>query len=379
MSLASSRLAGHPVTLQAIEFIVQSVREDGSWAIDTNLATWVSTLSVNALGGEGMASIEQEERKALEGWLRAQQYTKRHAYTQAEPGGWAWTPLPGGVPDADDTAGGLLAMHEFWSDSDQDLRTATAASNWLYRLQNQDGGLPTFCRGWGHLPFDRSSPDITAHAIRAWGRWLPRLMPNDHYRAKKGIKRAMSYLVRVQRGDGTWCPLWFGNQAVAGDENPTYGTARVVIALLTLPERDLKRVLVPLSSALHWFVLNQNDDGGWGGGFGTESSVEETALATEALLACLELGLEHESIDPRWLKGAAENGLSWLLARVEASEISASPIGFYFAKLWYYEKLYPLIFTTGALRRAVAVFGNQAADSPAAEDALSSSAPPVSA
>jgi squalene-hopene/tetraprenyl-beta-curcumene cyclase len=30
-----------------------------------------------------------------------------------------------------------------------------------------------------------------------------------------------------------------------------------------------------------------------------------------------------------------------------------SPIGFYFAKLWYFEKLYPLIFTVAALGRAV--------------------------
>ena len=39
---------------------------------------------------------------------------------------------------------------------------------WLLGLQNSDGGIPTFCRGWGTLPFDRSSPDLTAHAIRAW-------------------------------------------------------------------------------------------------------------------------------------------------------------------------------------------------------------------
>jgi hypothetical protein len=26
--------------------------------------------------------------------------------------------------------------------------------------------------------------------------------------------------------------------------------------------------------------------------------------------------------------------------------MAASPIGFYFAKLWYFEKLYPLIFFT---------------------------------
>ena len=30
-----------------------------------------------------------------------------------------------------------------------------------------------------------------------------------------------------------------------------------------------------------------------------------------------------------------------------------SPIGFYFAKLWYHEELYPLIFTASALGRAV--------------------------
>ena len=27
----------------------------------------------------------------------------------------------------------------------------------------------------------------------------------------------------------------------------------------------------------------------------------------------------------------------------------AAPIGLYFAKLWYYERLYPLIFTVAAL------------------------------
>ena len=31
------------------------------------------------------------------------------------------------------------------------------------------------------------------------------------------------------------------------------------------------------------------------------------------------------------------------------TRFEASPIGFYFAKLWYFERLYPLIFTVGAL------------------------------
>ena len=44
---------------------------------------------------------------------------------------------------------------------------ARAGLGWLLDLQNHDGGWPTFCRGWGHLPFDRSGTDLTAHALRA--------------------------------------------------------------------------------------------------------------------------------------------------------------------------------------------------------------------
>ena len=40
--------------------------------------------------------------------------------------------------------------------------------------------------------------------------------------------------------------------------------------------------------------------------------------------------------------------------------MKATPIGFYFARLWYFEKLYPLIFTVAALRRAhLAVGGTE--------------------
>ena len=44
------------------------------------------------------------------------------------------------------------------------------------------------------------------------------------------------------------------------------------------------------------------------------------------------------------------------MGRVEdGSWLQPSPIGFYFAKLWYFERLYPLIFTVGALGRAAKV------------------------
>ncbi len=40
------------------------------------------------------------------------------------------------------------------------LQAARAGLIWLLALQNRDGGWPTFCRGWGVLPFDRSGADL---------------------------------------------------------------------------------------------------------------------------------------------------------------------------------------------------------------------------
>ena len=52
---------------------------------------------------------------------------------------------------------------------------------------------------------------------------------------------------------------------------------------------------------------------------------------------------------------AVAKGLRWLVEAVETgSYLENSPIGFYFAKLWYHERLYPLVFTVAALGRALA-------------------------
>ncbi|MGZ0174198.1 MAG: hypothetical protein ACKVHE_32230, partial [Planctomycetales bacterium] len=106
MSLAGKGLADHPVVKRAVGFLCESVRPDGSWPIDTNLATWTTTLSINALQDH----IPEELRPGLSKWLLDQQYKEVHPFTNAAPGGWAWTDLPGGVPDADDTPGAMLAL-----------------------------------------------------------------------------------------------------------------------------------------------------------------------------------------------------------------------------------------------------------------------------
>jgi squalene-hopene/tetraprenyl-beta-curcumene cyclase len=54
------------------------------------------------------------------------------------------------------------------------------------------------------------------------------------------------------------------------------------------------------------------------------------------------------------LEKARKRGALWLVEQVEQGTwTEPSPIGFYFAKLWYFEKLYPMITTVGALTRLV--------------------------
>lgn len=347
MSLIGCDLLEHPVTRRCLQFIEASVREDGSWPIDTNLATWVTTLSVNALSGSESRNVAdrsgEPDREILRGWLLGQQYRNVHPYTQAAPGGWSWTDLPGGVPDADDTPGAMLALLNLRGSGERygeaERSALGAAVEWLLGLQNRDGGWPTFCRGWGALPFDRSSSDLTAHVLRAFGLWEQRLGAEDAgllRRVQRARRAGIGFLLREQRSDGTWLPLWFGNQHNQDDENPLYGTTRVLRALVTSgPQAELA-----VARAVNWLLQNQNDDGGWSARRGITSTVEETALAVECLAGIA--GAE----------AATDRGAAWLTESIETGKVTGpSPIGFYFAKLWYFEELYPVIFTVSGLNR----------------------------
>jgi squalene-hopene/tetraprenyl-beta-curcumene cyclase len=192
------------------------------------------------------------------------------------------------------------------------------------------------------LPFDRSSPDLTAHTLRAWTAWWPQFDESMKRRVRRAVTRGLHFLSQQQRPDGFWLPLWFGNEHAPDDENPVYGTAKVVIALRELRERGFDLPDQILERAQQWLVHRQDKSGGWSGAVDGPVSTEETALAVEALA-----GTEHV--------GAVDRGVTWLIDCVESDAWRESaPIGFYFAKLWYYERLYPLIWTVGALGKVVA-------------------------
>ena len=350
MSLVAAGESTHPVVERGVAFLGRSVRTDGSWPIDTDLATWVTTLSINALARrpDWRDRLGSTERAALSRWLLDQQYRKRHVYTDADPGGWAWTDLPGGVPDADDTPGALLALHALDAAAPAHRDAACAGIGWLLDLQNADGGIPTFCRGWGALPFDRSSPDLTAHTLRAWTAWRPALPDALRSRTERATHRAVRFLERTQAPGGSWTPLWFGNQGAPEDANPVYGTARVLEGLSVLA--DAEAVPATEQRAVRWLVEAQREDGGWGGGPDVQPSIEETAVAVSALAMFLRL---PRAAPVRCSHVAVSRGVQWLVDATDGGRRAATaPIGLYFARLWYSEKLYPWTFGLAALAAA---------------------------
>jgi squalene cyclase len=347
MCLVASDLYQNIVVEKGIIFLRNQQRKDGSWPIDTDLSTWVTTLSIKALGPHMRSVISNENIKKLKKHLLTIQYQVKHPFNGAEPGGWGWTSYSGSVPDADDTPGAILALLEMYDGSKEENDAILNGCRWLTGLQNSDGGFPTFCKGWGRLPFDSSCADLTGHALLALisaleilGKTLPVKLYRRIYSTSV---KASAYLQKHQADDGHWLPLWFGNQVAGDKKNPVYGTAKVCIyledcLLNTCISNDFREKLARMVIKSEQYLLSQqNSDGSWGGKKDISGSIEETALAISALAG------NHNNI--------CLKGFEWLDYEHRKNDLTPSPIGLYFAALWYNEKMYPLVYYIEALRR----------------------------
>ena len=349
MGLASTGRVNHPVARRGLSFLLDTVRGDASWSIDTSLSVWNTALSINALAS---ASGDVGALGCLD-WLLGCQRSELDPLTATPPGGWSCNDARGSLPDVDDTSTALLALSVLLKSGAGAHRprieiAAAAGINWLLAVQNVDGGWPTYCRGSRGELLGGSGADLTAHALRAlraWQYWIANRSIDG------AIRRGMDYLAAQQRSDGSWRPLWFGNPNFPGEENPIYGTSQVLLAY-----RDLDQIDGPLAQrGLDWLTAAVDPGGGWGGWQGEPrgpSSVEETALAVEALLAA--------PSDPR-RQPVLKAGLQWLVRAVhESRHRQTAAIGMHLARLWYCEKVFPLAFTVSALGQAVKLLSRPA-------------------
>ena len=314
-------------------------------------------------------------------WLLNTQHSTISGITGSPAGGWSDDGTPGAQSNALATAGVVrtLAASFAFDGSARSARIERAAGlgvGWLLEMQNDDGGWGTFSHDDEAESNSGSGVDPTAQALRALGAWQ-RLWKIDSQRysqaalssvisrIRPAIDRGLKYLESEQRDDGCFVPLWFGNVHQPNAENPVLGTALVLTTFAELCCLDTNTA----QRAASWMVASQHSSGGWGPPrvpvdySGNERdgnlrswrendtlarfcSVEETAAAICALLP---LATATPAIER-----AVSRGLNWLTNAVEQDQHrQAAIIGFYFAQIWYYERLYPLVFGAGALSRAV--------------------------
>jgi squalene-hopene/tetraprenyl-beta-curcumene cyclase len=327
------------VVRDGMDFLRQTQRDDGSWPIDVDLSTWVTTLAVKSLRGNVDSVFEDTDRKQITEHLLAIQNKSIHPFNGTQPGGWGWTSFSGSVPDGDDTPGTMLALIALNQQNPEILREPLLnGCKWLMQLQNNDGGFPTFSRGWGKLPFDQSCSDLTGHGLLALAKTLHfldrSLDSGQKSKLGKALVKALIYLEKHQDKTGFWLPLWFGNQHTADHTSPVYGTARVTAYLnetrKTAIGLEYEVILnLMIGKACKFLTMVQNADGSWGGAKDISGSMEETALAVTALV---QNGFQVE----------CNRGLNWLAEKTKSDGLLASPIGLYFASLWYDEEMYPL-------------------------------------
>jgi squalene-hopene/tetraprenyl-beta-curcumene cyclase len=329
MCMSCAGYSRHILTQRAIGFLVDTVRANGAWPIDTDLAGWVTALSIKAL------DEDIPDREFLLQAIKSHAFRYRHPFTGAKEGGWGWSNLPGAVPDADDTAGCLIALH-ILQNGTYSLE-AEKGVLWLLDLQNKDGGIPTFCKGWGKLPFDSSSPDLSAHSLAAFERWYDVLPERIQRKCRKSMIRLLRWMKKTQAADGSWNPLWFGDQDAPDEHAPVYGTA-VAVEYLSISSHSPAREISAKGAA--YLISAQNDDGGWGGAKGLPSKVTLTARTLSALAHVP--GIRFETL---------AGGVDYLYRRFKAGTLGTpEPIGLYFARLWYSEELYNLTFALHALK-----------------------------
>jgi squalene-hopene/tetraprenyl-beta-curcumene cyclase len=256
---------------------------------------WDTGLACHALlevGGErALAQVD----KSLE-WLKEKQILDvagdwAEQRPGLRPGGWAFQYNNPHYPDVDDTAVVAMAM-----DRAQNLKGETRyrepiarAREWILGMQCKNGGWGAFDAEnthyyLNHIPFadhgallDPPTEDVSARCVSM----LAQLgdMPDKDKRAAD----AVDYLRRTQHPEGSWYGRW--------GMNYIYGTWSVLSALNAA---GIDHKSPEIRKAVSWLVKIQNSDGGWGedgSSYKLDYQGYETAPSTPSQTAWAVLGL----------------------------------------------------------------------------------------
>jgi squalene-hopene/tetraprenyl-beta-curcumene cyclase len=306
---------------------------------------WDTALTCHALVETGRDLALQHAKRGL-AWLKPLQvlemkgdWTARR--NNVDPGGWAFQYANPHYPDLDDTAVVVMAMDR--TDSKDLNRVIERGREWVAALQSHNGGWGAFDADNTHeylnnIPFadhgallDPPTADVTA-------RCLSMLAQLGAQPADLNVQKAIEFLRRSQRTDGSWYGRW--------GINYIYGTWSSLCALAAV---GMDRKAPEIRKAVDFLLSIQNADGGWGEdgeSYKLDYQVHEPAESTASQTAWALLGLmaAGEIDNP-----AVERGISYLIQNQTPSGTWLEPqftaTGFprvFYLRYHGYAKYFPL-------------------------------------
>jgi squalene-hopene/tetraprenyl-beta-curcumene cyclase len=334
------------IARQSIDKLI-AVHDEETYCQPCVSPIWDTGLACHALLEVGGERAVAEAKRGLD-WLVPKQILDLRGDWIAQrpnvrPGGWAFQYANAHYPDVDDTAVVAMAFDRMQETGHGDYAGAIdRAREWIVGMQSVNGGWGAFDADneyyyLNNIPFadhgallDPPTEDVSARCLS--------MLAQLGYTKSASAERALAYLRRTQRPDGSWHGRW--------GINYIYGTWSVLSALNAAgvaPEAP------EMSRAVEWLAAIQNADGGWGedgssykldyhGYEAAPSTASQTAWAVLGLIAAG--ALEHPAVarGVKYLAGSQGDDGFWNEPRYTATGF---PRVFYL-RYHGYAKYFPL-------------------------------------
>lgn len=238
------------------------IREEDAYCQPCLSPTWDTGLAICALQETNEDDVQPAIDRAVS-WLLDRQITEAYGdWQETRPhlagGGWAFQFENPYYPDLDDTS--LVAYSIDRENRPEYAESVLKAAKWLKGMQSKNGGFGAYDMDNTHyylneIPFadhgallDPPTADVSARCAMLFGRLLPR---DNQF--KSSMEVCLSYLFDEQEENGSWFGRW--------GTNYVYGTWSVLIALesVGVPAHDTR-----IRKAVNWLISVQRPDGSWG-------------------------------------------------------------------------------------------------------------------